>query len=74
MAGEGSRPQPDRKANQWGKESGYCVVMGQKVSPSSGCGLGGPLGHHEAPNTRRWYSDLVTAIGMCNAAAYSGTT
>jgi len=29
--GERSRPQPDRTASRWGKERGYCVVMGQKV-------------------------------------------
>jgi putative transposase len=31
LAGERSRPQPERTANRWGKERGYCVVMGQKV-------------------------------------------
>jgi putative transposase len=31
LAGERSQPQPERKANRWGKERGYCVVMGQKV-------------------------------------------
>jgi putative transposase len=30
-AGERSQPQPERTANRWGKERGYCVVMGQKV-------------------------------------------
>src|SRR5437763_3373154 len=29
--GERSQPQPDRAANRWGKERGFCVVMGQKV-------------------------------------------
>ena len=29
--GERSQPQPDRTANRWGKEKGFCVVMGQKV-------------------------------------------
>lgn len=29
--GERSQPRPDRTANRWGKERGYCVVMGQKV-------------------------------------------
>ena len=29
--GERSQPQPDRTANRWGKERGFCVVMGQKV-------------------------------------------
>jgi putative transposase len=29
--GERSQPQPDRSANRWGKERGFCVVMGQKV-------------------------------------------
>ena len=29
--GQRSQPQPDRTANRWGKERGYCVVMGQKV-------------------------------------------
>jgi putative transposase len=31
VVGERSRPQPDRTANRWGKERGFCVVMGQKV-------------------------------------------
>jgi putative transposase len=31
LAGERSQPQPGRTANRWGKERGYCVVMGQKV-------------------------------------------
>jgi putative transposase len=31
LAGERSQPQPERMANRWGKERGYCVVMGQKV-------------------------------------------
>jgi putative transposase len=31
IAGERSQPQPERTANRWGKERGYCVVMGQKV-------------------------------------------
>ena len=31
LAGERSQPQPERTANRWGKERGYCVVMGQKV-------------------------------------------
>ena len=31
LVGERSRPQPDRTANRWGSERGYCVVMGQKV-------------------------------------------
>ncbi len=31
LAGERSQPQPDRTAHRWGKERGYCVVMGQKV-------------------------------------------
>src|SRR6266404_2308137 len=29
--GERSQPQPDRMANRWGKERGFCMVMGQKV-------------------------------------------
>jgi putative transposase len=29
--GERSQPQANRTANRWGKERGYCVVMGQKV-------------------------------------------
>jgi len=29
--GERSQPQPGRTANRWGKERGFCVVMGQKV-------------------------------------------
>jgi hypothetical protein len=31
LVGERSRPLPDRTANRWGKERGFCVVMGQKV-------------------------------------------
>jgi transposase-like protein len=31
LAGERSQSQPERTANRWGKERGYCVVMGQKV-------------------------------------------
>jgi putative transposase len=31
LVGERSRPQPDRTTSRWGKERGYCVVMGQKV-------------------------------------------
>jgi putative transposase len=31
LAGERSQPQPERTASRWGKERGYCVVMGQKV-------------------------------------------
>lgn len=31
LAGERSRPQAERTAVRWGKERGYCVVMGQKV-------------------------------------------
>ena len=31
LAGERSRPTPERAANRWGRERGYCVVMGQKV-------------------------------------------
>ena len=31
LVGERSQPQPDRTANRWGNERGYCVVMGQKV-------------------------------------------
>src|SRR5260221_10894215 len=31
LVGERSQPQPGRRANRWGKEHGYCVVMGQKV-------------------------------------------
>jgi putative transposase len=31
LAGERSQPQPERTVNRWGKERGYCVVMGQKV-------------------------------------------
>jgi hypothetical protein len=28
--GERSQPQADRTANRWGKERGFCVVMGQR--------------------------------------------
>jgi len=31
LVGERSQPQPERTANRWGKDRGYCVVMGQKV-------------------------------------------
>ena len=31
LAGERSQRQTERSANRWGKEQGYCVVMGQKV-------------------------------------------
>ena len=31
LVGERSQRQPERTANRWGKECGYCVVMGQKV-------------------------------------------
>lgn len=31
LVGERSQPQSERKANRWGSERGYCVVMGQKV-------------------------------------------
>ena len=31
LVGERSRPSPERTANRWGSEHGYCVVMGQKV-------------------------------------------
>jgi putative transposase len=31
LVGERSQRQPERTANRWGKERGYCVVMGQKV-------------------------------------------
>jgi len=31
LAGERSQRQPERAANRWGSERGYCVVMGQKV-------------------------------------------
>ena len=31
LVGERSQQQPDRRANRWGKERGFCVVMGQKV-------------------------------------------
>jgi transposase-like protein len=31
LVGERSRPQAQRTAHRWGGESGYCVVMGQKV-------------------------------------------
>jgi putative transposase len=32
LVGERGRRQPERTANRWGSERGYCVVMGQKVS------------------------------------------
>ncbi len=31
LVGKRSQPQPGRTANRWGKERGFCVVMGQKV-------------------------------------------
>jgi hypothetical protein len=30
LVGERSRPSPGRKANRWGTERGYCVVMGKR--------------------------------------------
>ena len=35
LAGERSQRQPERTAGRWGTERGYCVVMGQKSSPSA---------------------------------------
>ncbi len=32
LAGERHEQKPDRQAHRWGKEKGYCVVDGQKVS------------------------------------------
>jgi transposase-like protein len=32
LAGERSQEQSDRRAQRWGKERGYCVIMGQKVA------------------------------------------
>lgn len=31
LVGEHHQPHPERKANRWGKEKGFCVVMGQKL-------------------------------------------
>jgi len=31
LVGERSQPKVERKANRWGSEHGYCIVMGQKV-------------------------------------------
>src|SRR6204780_5336978 len=31
LVGERNQPQAERKANRWGRERGFCVVMGQKV-------------------------------------------
>src|SRR5436853_7790865 len=31
LVGERSQSLPERTANRWGSERGYCVVMGQKV-------------------------------------------
>jgi hypothetical protein len=31
VVGERSQRQAERRANRWGVEHGYCVVMGQKV-------------------------------------------
>jgi putative transposase len=31
LVGDRGRSMPDRTANRWGSEKGYCVVMGQKV-------------------------------------------
>jgi hypothetical protein len=31
LVGERHQPHPERKANRWGKEKGFCVVMGQKL-------------------------------------------
>ena len=34
LAGERSQRQPERNANRWGKEHGYCVVMARKCRSS----------------------------------------
>lgn len=31
LVGERSAPNPERQANRWGKEQGYCIIDGQKV-------------------------------------------
>jgi putative transposase len=31
LVGERHQPQPERRVNRWGKEKGFCVVMGQKL-------------------------------------------
>src|SRR5512144_2022228 len=31
LGGERSAPNPERQANRWGKEQGYCIIDGQKV-------------------------------------------
>ena len=31
LVGERSQPEPERTANRWGREKGYCIAMGQKV-------------------------------------------
>jgi len=31
LVGERHQPQPERKVNRWGREKGFCVVMGQKL-------------------------------------------
>ena len=31
LVGERHQPHPERTANRWGKEQGFCVVMGQKL-------------------------------------------
>src|SRR6266849_10139056 len=38
LVGERSQPQDDRTANRWGRERGYCVVMGAEstAGPSAG--------------------------------------
>src|SRR6202521_3702924 len=52
LVGERSQRQADRKANRWGSERGYCVVMGQKVPVErprgrTTDGEEGRLGRHE---------------------------
>src|SRR6266852_1779000 len=38
LAGKRSEQQPERTANRWGSERGYCVVMGRKCQSSGrGC-------------------------------------
>ena len=42
LVGERSHLLPERTANRWGSERGYCVVMGQKVPVERPRGCGPP--------------------------------
>ena len=37
LVGEQNQQQPDRTSNLWGRERGYCVVMGRKFQCVACC-------------------------------------